>query len=585
MINPVHPSLIFVGASLALPLIRARLLKQGLLLAAPLVALADLLFLPPGQYWTCRFMTYDLVPVRVDSLSICFAYVFVVMAFLGMVYALHVKEDGQHAAALLYVGGTLGVTLAGDFFSLFVFWELMALSSVFLIWYRKSRQALAAGFRYLMIHLCGGALLLAGIVTEVAGTGSLSFGPLQAGTMGQTLMLLGFLINGAVPPFHAWLSDAYPEATVTGSVILSAFTTKNAVYVMLRAFPGSELLIWLGVVMALYGIVYAMIENDIRRLLSYHIISQVGYMLCGVGMGTGLAMNGAAAHAFCNIFCKSLLFMATGAVLHVTGKSRMTDLQGRSLYRSMPYSLFFYFIGSFSISAVPLFNCFISKRMITLAVAEAHLPAAYLLLNLASIGTFLSISMKLPLGTWFGSASRPDTREALPAHEPPANMLVAMALTGFICVLIGVYPRSLLVMLPYRMEFEPYTFYSVINWMQGLLAAGLGFYLIRPLAKADAKINLDLDWFYRKGAIQFMKGCLYLAGRRNAMQVAAGKVVAAAQRAARNPLAVLMSRAYGSGGRVENYDPDEGRQAIGLGVLYFLFIFSLLLTIFLISAG
>jgi multicomponent Na+:H+ antiporter subunit D len=583
MINPVHPSLIFIGAALALPLLRVRFLKQVLLLAAPLIALADLLVLPPGQHWTYRFMTYDLVLGRVDALSICFACVFVVMAFLGMVYALHVKEDGQHAAALLYVGGTLGVTLAGDFFTLFAFWELMALSSVFLIWYRKSTKALAAGFRYLMIHLAGGALLLAGMVMEVAGSGSLSFGALQAGTMGSTLILLGFLINGAVPPFHAWLSDAYPEATVTGSVILSAFTTKSAVYVLLRAFPGSELLIWLGVAMAIYGIVYAMIENDIRRLLSYHIISQLGYMVCGVGMGTGLSMNGAAAHAFCNIFCKSLLFMATGAVLYVTGKSRMTDLQGRDLYRFMPYSLFFYGIGALSISAVPLFNCFISKRMITYAVAEAHMPAAYLLLNLASIGTFLSISLKLPLGTWFGSASRPDAREDIAAHEPPANMLVAMALTGFICMLIGVYPRSLLAILPYRMEFEPYTLYSVINWMQVLLAAGLGFYLIRPLAKADAKINLDLDWIYRKGAVQFMRGCMYLAGRRNAMQDAAGRVVAAAQWACKNPMAALFS--FSGRDAVERYDPDAGRQAIGLGVLYFLFIFSLLLTVFLIYTG
>jgi multicomponent Na+:H+ antiporter subunit D len=583
MINPVHPSLIFILAALALPLLRARILKQALLLATPLIALADLMSLPPGQYWTYRFMTYDLLLGRVDSLSICFAYVFVVMAFLGTVYALHVKEDGQHAAALLYAGGTLGVTLAGDFFTLFAFWELMALSSVFLIWYRKSRQALAAGFRYLLIHLVGGALLLAGIVMEVGGTGSLAFGALQTGTASSILMLLGFMINGAVPPLHAWLSDAYPEATVTGTVFLSAFTTKSAVYVLLRAFPGSELLIWLGTTMALYGIIYAMIENDIRRLLSYHIISQVGYMLCGIGMGTGLSMNGAAAHAFANIFCKSLLFMAAGAVLYATGKSKMTDLQGRGLYRLMPLSLFFYFIGALSISAVPLFNCFISKRMVTYAVAEAHMPAAYLLINLASIGTFLSISLKLPLGTWFGNAPRPDTREKITAHEPPANMLVAMALTGFLCVLTGVYPRALLAILPYRMEFEPYTFYSVINWIQVLLAAGLGFYLIRPLAKADAKINLDLDWLYRKGAVQFMKGCHYLAGRRNAMQGAAGRVVASAQWACKNPMAALLSLTSGRG-TVERYDPDAGRQAIGLGVLYFLFIFSLLLTIFLLSA-
>ena len=584
MINPIHPSFIFILAALALPLLRARILKQALLLAVPLIALADLMSLTPGHYWTHRFMTYDLVLGRVDSLSICFAYVFVVMAFLGTVYALHVKEDGQHAAALLYAGGTLGVTLAGDFFTLFAFWELMALSSVFLIWYRKSRQALAAGFRYLLIHLFGGALLLAGIVMEVGGTGSLAFGTLQTGTASSTLMLLGFMINGAVPPLHAWLSDAYPEATVTGTVFLSAFTTKSAVYVLLRAFPGSELLIWLGTIMALYGIVYAMIENDIRRLLSYHIISQVGFMICGVGLGTELAMNGSAAHAFCNIFCKSLLFMATGGVLYVTGKSRMTDLQGRDLYRSMPLCLLFYYLGAFSISAVPLFNCFVSKRMLMHAVAEIHLPAVYLLLNLASIGTFLSISLKLPLGTWFGNASRPDAHGGIKAHEPPVNMLVAMGMTGFICVLIGVYPRSLQAILPFPVDFQPYNYYSVMTWTHVLMAALLGYVLMRRLAKPDAKINLDLDWFYRRGAAHFMKGCYYLAGRRNDLQGAAGRVVAAAQWACKNPMAALSSFSSGRG-TMERYDPDAGRQAIGLGVLYFLFIFSLLLTIFLLSAG
>ncbi len=578
MINPFHPSLIFILAAVALPLLRVRVLKQLLMLAVPLIVLADLLTLSPGQYWTYRFMTYDLVLGRVDSLSICFAYVFAVMAFLGTVYALHVKEDGEHAATLLYVGGTLGVTFAGDFFTLFVFWELMALSSVFLIWFRKSKRALDAGFRYLMVHLSGGALLLAGIVMEVAETGSLTFGGLQTGTISSTLILLGFLINGAVPPFHAWLSDAYPEATVTGSVFLSAFTTKSAVYVLLRAFPGSELLIWLGAAMALYGIVYAMIENDIRRLLSYHIISQVGYMLCGVGMGTYLAMNGSAAHAFSNIFCKSLLFMATGAVLYATGKTKMTDLQGRNLYRSMPLCLFFYVVGAFSISAVPLFNCFVSKHMIMHAIGETHRPLLHMLLHVVSIGTFLSISLKLPLGTWFGSAPAPDTGETMHVSATPVNMFVAMGLTGFICVLTGVFPRTLYALLPFPEDFEPYRFYTVATMLQLIIGSALGYSLIRRLAMPNAKINLDIDWLYRKGAVQFMRGCHYLAGRRNTMQETAGRVVAAAQWVCKNPMAALFSLP----GRdaMERYDPDAGRQAIGLGVLYFLFIFSLLLIIF-----
>ncbi|MCK4534908.1 MAG: Na(+)/H(+) antiporter subunit D, partial [Syntrophobacterales bacterium] len=450
-INAIPPAFIFIAGGLLLPFLKVRRVKQMFQLLIPVIAFIDLLYMGQGTYWTCHFLGYELVLGRVDKLSLCFGYAFVIIAFIGMVYALHVKEDGQHVAAFLYIGSTLGVVFAGDLFTLYVFWEIMAVASVFLIWYRKDRKALDAGFRYIMVHIFGGCCLLAGIIIHVADTGSIYFNLIGLDGPGSKLILLGFIINAAVPPFHAWLSDAYPEGTITGSVFLTAFTTKSAVYVLLRGFPGAEVLIWLGAIMAVYGVVFAVIENDIRRLLSYHIISQVGYMVAGVGIGTALAMNGAAAHAFCHILYKALLFMGAGAVIYVTGRRKMTDLQGRNLYRQMPVTLILYLIGAFSISAVPLFSGFVSKTMIAAAAADTHRALIFLMLHLASIGTFFCLTLKLTNGTWFGKNPEGNGEEKIEgAREAPLNMLIAMGLAAVACVFIGVYPQVLYHILPYH---------------------------------------------------------------------------------------------------------------------------------------
>ena len=276
------------------------------------------------------------------------------MAVIGTVYGLHVEDDLQHIAAWFYVAGSLGVIYCGDYLVLFLFWELMAFASTFLIWFNKDTGSLAAGYRYLLVHTFGGVVLLLGFVLRYQATGDLSFILLsQENTQLYTwLIMAGLMLNAAVPPLHSWLPDAYSKATVTGAVFMCAFTTKTAIYTLARAFAGFEILIVFGVVMAIYGIVYAIIENDIRKLLGWEIVSQVGYMVTGVGIGTALAINGTCAHAFAHILYKGLLFMAAGAVIHSTGKSRFTELGG--LYKKMPLTFFFMVIGGISVSAFPL---------------------------------------------------------------------------------------------------------------------------------------------------------------------------------------------------------------------------------------
>src|SRR5216683_742193 len=489
----VHPGLLLILGGCLVPFLKSRV-KRTAMLMLPAAALIDCLLMKPGTYGEMSFLGQNLVFGRVDRLSLVFSCVFSLMAFLGMIYALHVEDDFQHVAALTYAGSALGVTFAGDFLSLYIFWELMAISSALLVFRRREPSAVAAGFRYLLVHIFGGLILLAGIVLHWSETGSLAFGDMQASSAGMAwaLILAAFLLNAAVPPLGAWLPDAYPEATVTGAVFMTAFTTKSAVYVLIRGYAGTELLVWLGAAMAVYGVVYAVLENDARRLLAYHIISQVGYMVCGVGIGTALATNGATAHAFAHILYKALLFMGAGAVLQTTGLRKLSEMGG--LYKTMPVTLGLYMIGAFAISAVPLFSGFVSKSMVISAAGEVHRPVIFLMLTLASTGTFLHTGLKLPYYMFFGKDS------GQRGQEPPRNMLVAMGLAAVACVLIGVFPGLLYQRLPNPVDFVPYTLQHVTSTLGMLGFTALGFFLLLKHLDPEPTISLDTDWFYRRGS-------------------------------------------------------------------------------------
>jgi len=498
MIDWIHPALFLIAGVLVLPLLPEKF-KKIYLIALPALAILDILQMTPGVYGVYHLFGIDLVFGRVDKLSIVFTLIFSIMALIGAIYSLEMKKDGHHIAAFMYAGGSLGATFAGDLFTLFIFLELMTVGSVFLIWYRRTPAAIKAGYRYILVHATGGVLLLGGVVIHFVQTGSTDFSLLNQGTPGFYLILVGFMINAAVPPLHAWLPDAYPEATVPGAVFLSAFTTKTAVYCLARGFAGTEMLVWLGAIMALYGVIYAMLSNDIRRLLAYHIVSQVGYMVCGIGIGTEMAINGAVAHAFAHILYKSLLFMGAGSVLYMTGKSKMTDLGG--IYKAMPITLALYMIAAFSIAGMPFFSGFVSKTMVIAAAGVDHRTAIWLLLVLVSTGTFLSTGLKLPYVTFFGKSKSEACKQA---KDPPTSMLVAMGIGASLCFLIGIYPRALYDFLPYAVHFHPYTTEHVIGEFQLLLFAGVAYYVYHKSLVGHLAIALDTDWFYREGSKIFL---------------------------------------------------------------------------------
>jgi multicomponent Na+:H+ antiporter subunit D len=498
MNNALPPSAIFILGALLIPLFKGRV-RAAYMLILPVFAFINLLNIQVGTHWSVPFLDYQMVFGRVDRLSMAFGYIFTIVSFIGALYAVRVKEAGQHVAAFLYAGSALGAVFAGDMLSLFVFWEVMAFAAAYLVWAGKRAGSQAAGFRYLLVHIFGGLCLLVGILIHVHTTGSIEFGYLGLNSLASYFILIGFGINGAFPLLHAWLPDAYPESTFSGTVFLSAFTTKTAVYVLARSFPGTDLLIWIGVAMTAFPIFYAVIENDLRKVLSYSLINQVGFMVTGIGIGTALSLNGTVAHAFAHILYKALLFMSMGAVLHQTGKINATDLGG--LYKSMPLTTLFCIIGAASISGFPLFSGFVSKSMIVSASGHEGLTFIWFVLIFASAGVFHHSGIKIPYFAFFSHDSGIRTKEA------PLNMLLAMGIAAFFCIFIGVFPGYLYSILPHPVDYAPYTGAHVIDQLQLLFFSALAFTLLLLSGIYPAEIratNLDADWFYRKGARAFM---------------------------------------------------------------------------------
>ncbi|QGY41659.1 Na(+)/H(+) antiporter subunit D [Pseudodesulfovibrio cashew] len=497
----IHPSMAFLALAAIVPLVPKGLwlnkaFRGALAILAPLIALYGIMSVEPGMYGALRYLDQTLILGRVDKLSIVFGQVFAIIAFAGAIYGMHVEDKGHYVASSLYVAGGFGCVFAADLLTVFLFWELMSIGSTFLIWQARTKECVNAGFRYFLYHTVGGLFLLAGLLLKYKATGSFAFVGVEAShaQFYDWLILIGFCVNAAVVPLHAWLPDAYPRASVGGAVYMCAFTTKTAVYVLCRGFAGWEVLAIAGTCMAVYGVLYACIENNARRILSYHIVSQVGYMVAGIGIGTAMTLNGAVAHAYAHILYKGLLFMGTGAVLYSVGTAKLDELGG--LAYKLPWVMVWYMVAALSISGMPLFNGFISKTMTIAGAAEAHHTWLALGMEIAAVGTFISVGVKLPYFAFWGG-KKEYTGEVKPI---PVNMYVGMAIAGLLCIAQGVYPHMLYKYLPFEVEhhaFVPWTIDKVINSSLLLGFSGLAFYLTRKVIKPHAFLNLDFDWFYR----------------------------------------------------------------------------------------
>ena len=522
LLNRIPPGLILILGAIVLLLLPATARKAGA------IALAALGFyaisqLEDGEQLFPTLLGFKLTLLRVDATSKAFGYIFTLCAFAAFIFSWHEKSRAENTAALVYVGSALGVVFAGDMITWYVCWELMAIASTFLILARKTEKSLKAAQRYILVHLAGGLILLTGILLAIQATGSIAFTSkvLTQNEMAKYFILLGILINAAAVPFSSWLPDAYPESTIMGGIFLSAYTTKTAVYTLIRGFPGEELLIPIGCVMTLYGIIYALLENDMRRILAYSIINQVGFMVCGVGIGTNLAIAGVVAHAFCHIIYKALLWMSAGAVLYRTGKSKCTELGG--LYKTMPITMVLGTIGALSISSVPLTSGFVSKTLIVAAAEQQHYLWVWLVLEIASAGVFLHAGIKFPYFVFF------NVDRGLRPKEAPKPMLIGMGLLAFLCIYLGCHPTPLYDILPFDPgESKTFSaiyvdhFANVVTMFQLLAFSALAFFVFLPLLKRTPTISIDFDWFYRKGAKWFF----WMADKSlNSLNAAADKYV------------------------------------------------------------
>jgi len=492
MLPDFHPFLPFLGAAL-LALVTRGKLRAAILLAAPLIGLLHLLGAESGMSRPVQVMSLALTPYRVDDLSLMFGYLFHIGAFLAVLFSLHVRDTLQHVAGILYAGSAVGAVFAGDLVTLFVFWEILGFSSAFLVWASRDERSVAVGIRYLIYQVLSGVLLMAGLLWFAFATGDLAFTEIGLDSPGAWLIFLAFGIKAGFPLLHNWLTDAYPASTATGTVFLCMFTTKVAIYALARGFPGAEPLVYIGAVMACYPIFFAVIENDLRRVLSYSMMNQLGFMVCGIGIGTSLALNGAVAHAFNDVFFKGLLFMSMGAVLYATGRTKASDLGG--LYRTMPVTATLCIIGAMTISAFPLFSAFVSKSMIMTALLEEGRWAVWLAMLFASAGVLEHAGIKIPYFAFFGHDS------GIRGKEPPLNMLAAMAVAAIVCLGVGFYPATLYGILPWTADYNPYDLTHVLTQVQLLAFAILGVVFLHRTGLYPAEIratNLDAEWLWRR---------------------------------------------------------------------------------------
>ena len=490
------PAFVLLIAAVLICLVKGHA-RTAVILVAPIITLWAIWQIPDGVQSTVKFLSYNIEPVEGSPLRRLFATIFAIMVFVGGLYSFRIARWYELAAAFAYAAGAIGVCFAGDLITLFLYWEMMAIFSTIVVWCGGTPGARAAGIRYAIMHLLGGVVLKVGIEGVVVGTGSIQIQAMLATDFSTWMILIGILINAAAPPVSAWLADAYPESTPTGSVFLSAFTTKTAVLALILLFPGEPVLIGIGLFMVMYGIIFALLENDVRRILAYSVVNQVGFMVVAVGIGTEMALNGATAHAFAHIIYKALLFMSAGVVIYRTGKNKCMELGG--LFRTMPLTCVCGIIGALAISSFPLTSGFTTKSMISQAAVDGNLVWVYMALTAASAGVFLHAGIKFPWFVFFQKDS------GLRPKDAPWNMGLAMVIFASLCILLGVFPEVLYALLPYPVDYQPYSIGKVLFYLQLLLFSGLAFFVLLPLMKRTMTISLDTDWFWRRAAVYLFR--------------------------------------------------------------------------------
>ena len=491
MMNNFPPGFIMIIGALLIPFL-PHIIRQIYMLVLILTS-AYALTLGFGIHTKITLMDFEFILFQSDQLTLPFAIIFHVAAVLNVMYGAHVKLWNQHMAIMSYSGAAIAAVHAGDLFTLFVWWEATAITSVFLIFAGKTKRSYGAAFRYLIVQIGSGMFLLAGAILLMSETGNAEFRSFDINSLYGQLIFIAFGIKAAFPLLNGWLQDSYPEASEIGTVALSTFTTKLAIFCFAKSFAGTEILIIIGAIMTFYPIFFAVIENDLRRVLTYSLNNQLGFMIVAIGIGTELAINGAVAHAFAHILYKGLLFMGMGAVLYRVGTCKASELGG--LFKFMPITAICTIIGAISISAFPLFSGFVAKSLIMSALGKEGLVFIYFMLLFASAGVLHHSGIKIPFFAFFAHESGIKTKEA------PLNMIIAMIIASALCILIGVFPSYFYEILPHQIQYQPYDFSHVVGQLQLLTFAAFAFICLWHFKIYPPELNstvLNSDWIYRK---------------------------------------------------------------------------------------
>ena len=491
MISNFPPGFIMIIGALLIPFL-PHIIRQIYMMILVLIS-AYSLTLGFGIHSTINVMGFDFILFQSDSLTLPFAIIFHIAAALNVIYGAHEKQWKQHVSIMSYSGAAIAAVHAGDLFTLFVWWEATAFTSVFLILAGNTYRSYRSAFRYILIQVTSGMFLLAGAIILLINDGSALLTKFDINSLYGQLIFIAFGIKAAFPLLNGWLQDSYPEASEIGTVALSTFTTKLAIFCFAKCFAGTELLIVIGAIMTFYPIFFAVIENDLRRVLTYSLNNQLGFMIVAIGIGTELAINGAVAHAFAHILYKGLLFMGMGAVLFRVGTCKASELGG--LFKYMPITAVCTIIGAISISAFPLFSGFVAKSLIMSALGKEGLVLVYFMLLFASAGVLHHSGIKIPFFAFFAHESGIKTKEA------PLNMIIAMVIASALCILIGIFPSTFYQILPYEINYQPYDFSHVVGQLQLLTFAAFAFICLWHFKIYPPELNstvLNSDWVYRK---------------------------------------------------------------------------------------
>jgi multicomponent Na+:H+ antiporter subunit D len=434
------------------------------------------------------------IAMEVDALSLFFGLLISTAVFVSCVYSFkYMSHDDNvpqyYTLFLMLAGGVMGLVLSGDIFNMFIMVEILTFAAVALTAFRNTAHgALEAAFKYLVVGCIGSTCILVGTIMLYAQVHTLNFAQLSALIPGNlnnstklafALLFVGFSTKAFIVPFHPLAADAHGAAPASISVLISGVLTKSGIYGIIRLtyflFQSMGLgvmqflLVFVGSVSMFVCVTMALAQHDFKRLLAFHSISQIGYVLTAAGLSTALGMSAGLFHAMNHTMFKGLLFLAAGAVLHQTGTTDLGKLGGLS--KKMPHTTVLFLIGAASISGVPPFNGFASKWMIYQATYMKAVESGnigFLLVTVIALVTSvltLASFVKVTQSVFFGQ---------LPAEyenvkEVPFGMRLAMGLFAAVCILSGIFPNWVTENLT---QPAAEAVFNVGNYINSMLGAG-----------------------------------------------------------------------------------------------------------------